>query len=110
MIPADAFEESADLAVGAMPEHDNPVSAEDMIDALMQYGSISDDASADIHPAHIAVDPGAPTVYGLAQQAKQLVGQYEAEGKEVPPELEVFAEAIQNIQSEDAGAGGDKNA
>ena len=110
MIPADAFEESADQAISAMPEHENPISADDMIDELLKFGSISEDPNAEIHPAHIPIDPSQPTVYGLAQQAKQLVSQMEAEGEEVPQELAVFAEAIEAIRAEDAGAGGDKNA
>ena len=110
MIPVDAFEESADMAVSAMPEHENPISADDMIDELLKFGSISEDPNAEIHPAHIPIDPSQPTVYGLAQQAKQLVSQMEAEGEEVPQELAVFAEAIEAIRAEDAGAGGDKNA
>ena len=98
------------MAVSAMPEHENPISADDMIDELLKFGSISEDPNAEIHPAHIPIDPSQPTVYGLAQQAKQLVSQMEAEGEEVPQELAVFAEAIEVIRAEDAGAGGDKNA
>jgi len=109
-IPRSDFDESVELAAEAMPDHDGLVSADDMIEHMLQYGSISEDADAGLHPAHVAVDPGAPTVYGLAQQAKQLVTQLEAEGKEVPQELAVFAEAIQNIQAEDAAAGGDVSA
>jgi hypothetical protein len=110
MIPRSDFDESVELASGAMPEHEGITSAEDMISDLMQYGSISDSADAELHPAHIAVDPGQPTVYSLAQQAKQLVAQYESEGKEVPQELSVFADAIQNIQAGDAASGGDASA
>jgi len=77
---------------------------------MMEWGSISDDADAPLHPAHIPVDPGQPTVYSLAQQAQQLVQQYESEGKEVPEDLKVFAEAIKNIQADDAASGGDASA
>jgi|SRR6516162_1882628 hypothetical protein len=108
MIPRSDFEESVELAEEAMPDHEGLTSASDMIDELLNWGSISEDTDAELHPAHRAVDPGQPTVYGLAQQAKQLVTQLESEGKEVPQELAVFAEAIQNIQAQDAGAGGDK--
>jgi len=109
MIPRSDFEESVELAEAAMPDHDGLTSASDMIDELLNWGSISEDSDAELHPAHRAVDPGQPTVYGLAQQAKQLVNQLESEGKEVPQELSVFAEAIQNISAEDAAKGGDKS-
>jgi|307.fasta_scaffold42438_2 hypothetical protein len=109
-IPRSDFDESVELAAAAMPENENITSAQDMIDHMVEWGSISDDADAPLHPAHIPVDPGQPTVYSLAQQAKQLVAQYEAEGKEVPQELAVFAEAIQNIQTDDAASGGDASA
>jgi len=110
MIPRADFDESVELAAEAMPENDNITSAEDMIDHMMEWGSISDDADAPLHPAHIPVDPGQPTVYSLAQQAQQLVQQYESEGKEVPEDLKVFAEAIKNIQADDAASGGDASA
>jgi hypothetical protein len=104
------FEESVAAAEEAMPDHENLPSAEDMISEMIKYGSLSEDPDAELHPAHQAFDPANPTVYGLAQQAKQLVAQYEAEGKEVPQELAVFAEAIQNIQTTDAASGGDQSA
>jgi len=110
-IPADAFEESARMAAEAINDPDTEItSAEDQIAELMQYGSISDDPDAELHPAHVPVDPGQPTVYGLAQQAQQLISQMESEGKEVPQELQVFADAIQNIQADDAASGGDASA
>jgi len=108
MIPHADFEETVELAQAAMPDHDDLVSADDMIAEMIKYGSLSEDADSELHPAHINFDPGQPTVYGLAQQAKQLVAQLEAEGKDVPQELQVFADAIQSINAEDAASGGDK--
>jgi len=105
MIPHDAFEESVALAQEAMPDHDGLTSAEDMIAEMMEWGSISDDMTAEINEAHLPVVPGQPTVASLAQQARQLVAQYEQEGREVPQELAVFAEAIQTVQADDAGGG-----
>lgn len=110
MIQHDAFEESVSLATEAMPEHDSIISAEDMIAEMMTYGSISDDPDAPIDPSHTPVDPGAPTVAGLAEQAKQLIAQMEARGEEIPQELQVFADAIQVIRADDVASGGDTGA
>ena len=110
-IPADAFEESARLAEEAIDDANAEItSAEDMIADLMQWGSLSDDPDAELHPAHQPVVPGQPTLYGLAEQAKQLIAQYEAEDKEVPQDLQVFADAIQNVQAADSGSGEATNA
>jgi len=107
-IPEEAFEESAKLAEEAIDDPNTTiVTAEAMIADLSQWGSISDDPDAPLHPAHVPVDPSHPTVYGLAQQASQLIAQMEAEGQEVPQELQVFADAIQSIQAQDAASGGD---
>jgi len=110
-IPADAFEESVRLAEEAINDPNAEItSAEDMIADLIKYGSLSEDPDAELHPAHQPVVPGQPTIYGLAEQAKQLIAQYENEGKEVPQDLQVFADAIQNVQAADAGSGGDASA
>jgi len=108
LIPHSDFEESVELAQAAFPEHDSLTSAEDQVAEMIKYGSLSEDVDAELHPAHVPVDPEAPTVYGLAQQAKQLIEQYQAEGREVPQELQVFADAIQSINSGDVATGGDQ--
>lgn len=61
---------------------------DDDIKALIDSGAISEDMDADIHPAHLPVDPNAPTVERLILQAREL---HDRLGEDAPPEVQRLA-------------------
>jgi hypothetical protein len=108
MIPLDAFEESVSLAEESISDPNATLTtAEEMINDLIQWGSLSGDPEAELHPDHRPVVPGVPTVTGLVSQAQYLVAQLKEEGADVPPELQALAESQELISTGDTGSGGD---
>jgi hypothetical protein len=112
MISRSDFEESVELGESAIGESEweGQTSADDMISHLIEFGSLSEDPDAELHPAHRPVVPGAPTMGGLVEQAKSLVAQYEETGEEVPPELQALADSRALLGASDEAAGGEQNA
>jgi len=116
-IPASVFEEYADAAAAACPSFEdergghNPT-AQEQIDGFLEFGSISDDPDASLHPDHIPVVPGKTTLAQLIDQAKTMAEELTEQGREVPAELKALAETdYQHIlASGDGGRGGDTHA
>jgi hypothetical protein len=107
MIPHDAFEESVTRATEAINNPETEInSAEGIIAEMIEFGSLSEDPDADLHPDHQPVEPGSPTVAGMIEEAKALVAQLEERGSEVPPELRALADS-QLVAASDNGSGGE---
>lgn len=113
MIDRSEFEEYAEAAAQASPPTDeySPTSAQETIDEFLQFGSISEDPEAQLHPDHIPPDPTKPTLGLLIEQAKEMVATLDAHGQDVPQELRQLAETdYQHVQAVgDAGTGGDRD-
>jgi len=115
MIPRSAFEESADAARSQLDDRsgddENASSiptADDMIDALIEGGSLSEDEDAELHPDHIPREPGELSVQSVADSAKALIAQLEADGREIPPELQAMAEVdVRTVKTGDKGSAND---
>jgi len=108
MIPRSAFDryiEAAETALG--PEADVP-SADDVIAEMIEWGSLSEDADAELHPNHRPVAVGQPTVANLVEQAKLLVSQLEESGESVPAKLRELSEmSHRQISTADEGLAGE---
>lgn len=105
MIPASSFDKSVEAAEAANPDADIP-SAEEQIQDLMHWGSISDDPDAPLHPDHEPSDPNAVTLAKIQQMAQSMVETLEGSGQSVPSELRVIADLSQGqVQSIDQGRG-----
>lgn len=105
-IKREHFETHADKAEELNPDADNPT-ADEQIKEMMKYGSISDDLDADLHPDHRPVDPNAPTLPRMIEQAKYFV---EELGDKAPDEMKKLA-AMEHtsVTTGDNGSGGDKS-
>lgn len=117
IIDHSAIEEYATNAAAAMPTPSEEFgghvpTADEMIDHFIEYGSISEDLDAPLHPDHIPPDPSIPTLALLIEQAKASVAFMEENGQEVPEELRTFAETdYRHVVAEgDSGTGGDLHA
>lgn len=123
MIPRSAFEKEAEKVAevagslhASLPEGDKekaskPLTAKQQIDYFLEWGTISEDPDAEVHPDHRPVDPGQPTIVQLIEQARNLIPQLEERGAKVPKELRELAEIEHtNVVSGDSGSGGDKTA
>jgi hypothetical protein len=115
MIPFSAFEDSAEAAKAAIEdrravdENASPIpTAEEMVAALIEGGSLSEDEDAELHPDHIPRAPGELSVASVTESAKTLVAQLEAEGREVPEELRAMSEVdVRTISTSDKGSAND---
>lgn len=65
---------------------------EEAVQSLLDSGAISTDMEAPLHPDHLPVDTGTLNINGVVAQARSLIEQLQAEGKEVPAELASFAQ------------------
>jgi len=113
MIPRSAFDECAEATAAAFEKHPDTIvpTAQEMIDDMSAWGSLSDDPEAELHPDHIPVDPGLPTIAQMIEQAHDLVEDLENRGQDVPDELRQLANTEwQHVTSTDAGEAGDKHA
>ena len=128
MIPREKFEAMAEQAASLLEDRTHlddgasPVwTADDHINELLEWGSISEDADSPLHPDHLPTDPGVPTVASSVAQIRAMVEQMEAAGVEIPAKMRAFAEMSDaQIQEAEAnrrivaasenGAGGDANA
>jgi hypothetical protein len=112
MIPEEAFSESIELGESAIGEDewDGQVTADEMIAAMIEAGSLSEDPDAEVHPAHRPVVPGAPSIAGIVEQTKLLVAQMDEAGEDVPEELRALAESWKSVSADDAATGGDAGA
>jgi hypothetical protein len=116
MIPLSTFEESAanlaavvDDRTDRDPNATGHLSAQEVIDDLIKYGSLSDDPDAPLHPDSIIPEPGALSLNSLVAQAQILVEQLTESGQEVPDQLKALAES-NNVSISEAATGSDKNA
>lgn len=116
MIPRERFEAMAERAAALItpgPDEDStPVwSADEQIAELMEWGSISDDPDAEIHPQNVVPDPNKPSLGAMVAQAQALVEELESRGEEVPAKLRAFSEiSDRQVTSVDAGVGSGENA
>jgi len=112
MISHAEIEESIETGEAAIGEDswEGQASLEDMIESMIEAGSLSEDPDAELHPAHRPVVPGAPTFSRIVDQAKALVAQYESEGEDVPEELRALADSRELVNSDDAGNAGESYA
>jgi hypothetical protein len=93
------------------PNATPPPNADDVIRELIEWGSLSEDPDAPLHPDHLPVDPAKPTLARLIEQARSLIDEHNARGLEVPSELQALAATdYQHVTSADVGSGGDNNA
>lgn len=117
MIPYSDFQESAEMAASVLDDrsHVDPdaspiLTADEQISYFMEWGSISDDPDAELHPDHRPVDPGKPSLAAMVEQAKALVEELEANGHDVPAKLRDFAETSdRQISAVDHAEVGDRN-
>jgi len=94
MIPRGAFDENSENELAA--------DADDEIQNLVEMGAISEDPNAELHAAHQPVAPGTPSLPGLVETAKWLVGEMEKQGQDVPGELQQFASLdVQEVLAND---------
>lgn len=107
MIPRESFERMAEQAAAVVDdrtekdENATPVwDADDHIDELMRYGSISDDPDADLHPSAVIPDPNKPNIAQMVANAAALVEEMESRGENVPARLRDFAKLSEEQQSE----------
>ena len=108
MIPREDLEAYADAALESNKEAHNP-SADEVVEHFMQFGSISDNPDADLHPDHRPVAPDAPTMARLIEQARMLKAQMEERGEVVPDELVTLAATdYRHVSTADSGSGGDE--
>lgn len=121
MIPREKFEEMAEQAAKvvddrtAKDENATPVwTADDHIEELMKWGSISDDSDAALHPSAVIPDPNKPNIAVMVANAKALVEEMEGRGEKVPVKLREFAELseaqqeeIQHVTTSEGGTGGE---
>jgi hypothetical protein len=98
MIPREKFDAMVEQAAAvlddrtAVDENASPLwTAEDHIAELTEWGSISDDPDAPLHPESIIPNPNEMTVGMIVARAKALVEQLEAGGAEIPAKLREFA-------------------
>jgi hypothetical protein len=92
-------------------EHELAQSADEEIAALISAGALSEDADAPLHPDHIPVDLGTLNVSSVVQEARTLVAQMEADGKEIPEELKKFAAMdVRAVSADDAATSNEKGA
>lgn len=113
MISHAEFEAEADAAAASVDvntEGDNLLTADEQVDYFKEWGTISDDPEAELHPDHLPVDPNKPTLAQQIELAKTAVADLEAAGKDVPDELRAFAEMdYQHVTSSENGTGGDSH-
>lgn len=110
MIPRERFEACAEAAAQADPNLETS-DVDDVIQEFIEYGSLSEDPDAPLHPSHIAPDPAMPTIQSVVENAKTLVAELEEKGEEVPDELRTMAELdYKAVGSSDDARGGDTNA
>jgi hypothetical protein len=105
------IEEYAEHAAAAVDtqvdDHTPAMTAEETVKHFIDQGVLSKDADADFHPDHRPVDPAAPTIARVIEQAKQLI---EIHGEDnVPDEVKQLA-AIEHrhVTTGDNGQGGDQ--
>ena len=117
VIPRERFEAMAEQAAamvvpGPNDENATPVwSADEQIKELMEWGSISDDLDAEIHPQNTIPDPNKPSLASMVAQAQALIAELEDRGEDVPAKLRAFSEiSDRQVGSVDAGIGGLENA
>lgn len=118
-ISRSAFEAEAEAAAAAhvvpdgIEDASHPLAADEQIDYFKEWGTISDDMDAPLHPDHIPADPNRPSLAALVSQAQTLVEELEAAGADVPAKLRALAEisdrqisSVENAVSNE-GTGGE---
>lgn len=117
MIPREDFEafEAAAAAVvddrSAKDENASPLpTADSEVARLMEFGSLSDDPEAELHPDSIIPDPNRLSIGSLVAQAEILVAALEEEGKDVPAKLRALTEiSDKQIADTDGAVGVDRH-
>lgn len=104
-IPRADFDAYAERAAELVDNKDDNVrTADEVIEHMIEWGSISEDPDAELHPDHLPVDPGQPTIAQLIEQAKTLVADLENRQQEVPEGLQALANTEhQHIGATDQG-------
>jgi hypothetical protein len=89
MIPRDRFDAYAEQAAAAIDSRKTEVpTADEVIAEFIEYGSLSEDPDAEVHPDHRPVDPGAPSVAAMIESARAIV---ELLGDDTPEEVRALA-------------------
>ena len=105
-IKREDFEKHADGAEEVNPDGEN-LTADEQIKEMIKYGSISDDMDAELHPDHRPVDPNAPSLARMIEEAKIVAEQL---GDDAPADIKRLAKMDYSaVQSGDNGQGGDKS-
>lgn len=98
----DAYEEQGNAVLG-----EGAVSADDCIAEFTEWGSISEDPDAEIHPQNTIPDPNRPSLSAMEAQAEALIQELEDRGETVPAKLRAFAEILdKQITAAEQGLGG----
>jgi hypothetical protein len=116
MIPHSDFEDYCDAAAAVVEDRTgsdegaSPLpTPEDVIAYMTEWGSISDDANAELHHDHRPVDPNKPTLARLISMAQTMKDEYAESGVEIPAELEALATLDHTqVSTDDAGEGADR--
>jgi hypothetical protein len=110
MIPHDRFEAMAEEAAAVIDDRTDrdpdasPVwTADEHVAELLAWGSISEDADAELHPDHLPVNPNDFTVATAVARVKAMVDEMEAAGVEIPAKMREFAN-MSDAQVEEADA------
>lgn len=99
VIPRADFDESAEQGQSLLG--DEATTADETIEHFLEFGSISEDLDAPIHPDNVIPEPGKMTVAQMVANAKALVEELENAGADVPAKLRDFA-AMSDKQVESA--------
>ena len=99
VIPYEKFVASAEQAAAVVDDRTDadenataPPTADEQIEDLLEWGSISEDLDAPLHPDHLPVDPNELSVAAAVSRMKEIVDQMEAAGVDVPAKMREFAE------------------
>lgn len=108
MVPRTAFERYTAAAETDLGTDAEVPTAQEVIADMIEWGSLSEDPDAELHPNHRPVAPGTPTVALIVEQAKDLVTRLEEAGEEVPAKLRDLADmSTRQINTADEGLAGD---
>lgn len=110
MIPYSRFEECAAQGARLITlTEGEPPTADEMIQDLIKYGSLSEDAGAPLHPDSVIRAPGAVTLESLVASADELIAELEERGADVPAKLRQLASISERqIQAADTAFGGEQ--
>lgn len=89
--------------------HSGPPDTDDVIAEFIKWGSLSEDPDAPLHPDHLPVEIGKPTLAQMVEMAQELRTQLEERGQPIPEGLHQMADLDYQhvVANGDSGSGGD---